>query len=75
MLPYDSTRALQVESEVARLLSRQQVLVARRESLLQSLQREQLAPRVDWATGIFEWDARVEQLLGQVFKLGAFRWV
>lgn len=47
-------------------------LQAERERLQRKVAAEARHPRCDW-TGQFEWDARVQQLLGGVFGLRAFR--
>ena len=43
------------------------------DDLLRAVAAEQRAPRADWAAAAFPWDARVQQLLGEVFGLGGFR--
>lgn len=68
-----SLSLLQVEAEVERLLARQSELQAARERLQRVLAAEQRAPRADWARGAFEWDGRVQQVLGAVFGLASFR--
>jgi ATP-dependent DNA helicase Q1 len=62
-----------VESQIERLLGRQAALQGERERLQRAVAAEQRAPRADWAAAAFPWDARVQQLLGEVFGLGGFR--
>lgn len=65
-------RTEQVEAQLERLLSRQTALQEERERLQRVVAAERKHPRRDW-TGAFEWDARVQRLLGDVFGLRAFR--
>lgn len=62
----------QVEAQLERLLARQSALQEERERLQRVAAAERKHPRRDW-TGSFEWDARVQRLLGDVFGLQTFR--
>ena len=63
-----------IDAEVARMRAERARLAARREGLLQRIQEEQMAPRKDWQNDKFSWDAEVQRILKDVFRLSAFRW-
>lgn len=55
-------------------MARQSKLMEQRERLRRTIQADQRAPRADWRHGSFAWDAKVSQLLHDVFRLeGGFR--
>jgi hypothetical protein len=64
---------LQVENQIESLLTRQQLLQARREKLLRIAEGRR-APKADWI-GHFSWDDQVLKLLSETFSLEHFRFL
>jgi septal ring factor EnvC (AmiA/AmiB activator) len=71
----DSLDALieDLDQQITNLNSQREKLRNEREVLLRLIQADQLNPRKDWQHDIFKWDADIQRLLNDTFKLQTFR--